>query len=125
MNSEQINEDDFETTFSSAKQLDIDPSASYDEVLKRFKLRFAKFRSAEDAKMSFEMRNQNSRETYEDYADVLRKLVVDAYPNPGYSSTIRDQLCRDRFRHGALVANDVRQKLYLDKPSSLEATVLR
>jgi hypothetical protein len=114
---------DLETTFSSAKQLDIDPSASYDEVLKRFKLRFAKFRSAEDAKMTFEMRNQNSKETYEDYADVLKKLAIDAYPNPGYSSTIRDELCRDRFRRGALVANEVRQKLYLDKPSSLEATV--
>ena len=52
---------DLETTFSSAKQLDIDPNASYDKVLGRFRIRFAKFRATENAKMTFKMRNQKAK----------------------------------------------------------------
>lgn len=78
-------------------------------------------KSPADYKLQLKTRKQHKSENYDDYSDALLEMTGNAYPTA--STEFINELAKDRFIDGVMVADEIREKLYLNQPDSLAEAV--
>ena len=110
-----------QSAYKAVSLLKLDESMQFDEFVAKLVERFEAGRTTGDYKLQLKVRNQSKNESEDDYADVLLEMTDKAYPNA--SQDFRDELARDRFIEGVNVADEIREKLFVNQPKSLQDAV--
>ena len=104
--------------FRAVQLLRLPDDATFDVFTVRVIERFDSGKTVADYKLLLKNRKQNKGETFDNFADALLELTENAYPNA--SLEFRDELAKDKFTEGVFVAEEIREKLFLAQPSSLQ-----
>jgi hypothetical protein len=114
---------DNESAYKAVSAMSLAPGMGYGEYCERLSARFARYRTAADAKMVFQSREQLASETAEEFVEYLTELGRDAFPDPVYNDVSRAEQVFERFRHGVRTPDDVRERLFTDRPDGVQAAL--
>ena len=107
--------------YRAVELLRLPSDLNFQEFTAKLTEQFDSTKTRGDYKHLFRARKQKSTEGFESFSDSLLELAENAYPDA--SLEFRAEIARDQFLEGVSTSDEIREKLFMHQPETLDDAV--